>query len=57
MKEKRIFTKRMALYLTDKGCTLLRVVGDINIPHYKNWIFVNDEKLQSAIAEYMKEKY
>lgn len=56
MEEKRVFTKKMALYLTNKGCRLLRVVPDINIPHYKNWIFVNNEKLQGAIAEYMKEK-
>lgn len=55
MKEKRVFTKKMALYLTDKGFKPIRVVPDINKPNFKNWIFEETNSLLKEITNYTRE--
>lgn len=56
MKEYRVFTVRMAHYLTSKGFRFIRVVQDIKKPNFNNWIFEYSEELQAAIDEYLAAK-
>ena len=54
MAEYRIFTKRMAEYLTLKGFQYLRTVQDIRNPNYLNWIFEDSKELRDAINNFHK---
>ena len=54
MNEYRIYTKRMAEYLTAKGFEILQIVPSVLNPKYKNWIFKDSPELQLAITEYTR---
>lgn len=56
MKEYRVYTIRMAHYLTDKGFKILRTSQDVKKPHFLNWYFENSAELQAAINDYLAMK-
>ena len=51
--EKVIYTRKMALYLRNKGFKILRTVPDDKMPNFFNWIFEDTAELHDAINEYM----
>ena len=50
--EKVIYTRKMALYLINKGFKILRTVPDVKKPNFYNWVFEDTPELQTAISEY-----
>lgn len=50
--EYRVYTIRLARYLTDKGFKIVRTTQDVKKPEFINWLFEDSEELQNAIAEY-----
>lgn len=54
--EYRVYTIRMAQYLTSKGFTILRTSQDVKIPKFLNWYFEKTPELEKAVAEYLANK-
>lgn len=52
--KKTIYTRKMALYLRNKGFKILRTIPDQNIPNFFNWVFEDTEELREAMTEYTK---
>ena len=50
--EKVIYTRKMALYLRNKGFKILRTVPDDKMPNFFNWIFEDTQELHEAMSEY-----
>ena len=50
--EKEIYTRKMALYLRNKGFKILRTVPDDKMPNFYNWVFEDTAELQNAMTEY-----
>lgn len=50
--EYRVYTIRLARYLTDKGFNINRTTQDVKRPDYFNWYFDNTPELVKAIEEY-----
>ena len=55
-KTKTIYSLRLCEFLLDKGCELIKIKKHPFKPKYKCWVFVDDEKLQESIAEFMATK-
>lgn len=53
MNEYRVYTIRMAHYLTAKGFKILRTTQDVKKPQFLNWYFEYSTELQNAIDEYL----
>lgn len=56
MNEYRVYTIRMAHYLTAKGFKILRTTQDVKKPQFLNWYFENTPELSTAIDEYLAMK-
>lgn len=54
--EKKIFSRKLAVYLREKGCRIIRTEVNIYKPNFDVYIFEDDEKLQEALADYMAER-
>lgn len=54
MSTKKIFTKRMAVYLRKKGFKIVDVMVNSNKPQHDIYVFEDTAELQEAIAEFMK---
>ena len=50
--EKVIYTRKMALYLRNKGFKIWRTVPDDKMPNFYNWVFEDTPELQNAMTEY-----
>ena len=57
MKEKIIFTKKMAYELRKRGFKILRTEPDINRPEFDNYVFEDSDELQKAMAEISNKRY
>lgn len=55
--EYRVYTIRLAHYLTEKGFTILRTTQDVKKPEFLNWYFEKTPELELAIAEYLAAKH
>lgn len=53
---RRIYTKKMAMYLIKKGFKLVDVVEDVNKPWFYNWVFEDSKELQIAMAEFSSQQ-
>lgn len=53
METKIIYTRRMALYLRDKGHKIIQTVPDDKMPHFYNWVFEKTPELEADINAYM----
>ena len=56
MKTIRIYSKRLAEYLTTRDFKILKVVQDISKPNFSNWIFESTPELQEAMRDYFQLK-
>ena len=54
--EYRVYTIRLAHYLTSKGFAILRTTQDVKKPEFLNWYFEKTPELEAAIAEYIAAK-
>ena len=52
MKTIRIYSKRLAEYLTARDFKILKVIQDISRPTFSNWIF----ELRETMREYSQKK-
>lgn len=50
--ERRIYTKKMAMYLIRRGFKVIDIIADVNKPWFYNWIFEDSKELQIAMAEF-----
>lgn len=57
LKEKIIFTKKLALYLRNNGCKILRTRPNVQKPEFDVWIFEDSDRLQKYIKKYMDNIY
>ena len=55
-KTKVIYSLKLYDFLLEKGCELIKVKPHPFKPKFKCWVFVDDEKLQESIAEFMMTK-
>lgn len=56
LKEKTIFTRRMALYLRQNGFSIIRTEPNRQKPEFDVYIFNDTPQLQQAITEYTRSK-
>lgn len=56
MKTKTIYSIKMATYLRNHGCKIIRVEANPYKPEFDIWMFEDGKKLQSEIANYMSGK-
>lgn len=56
METKIIYTRKMALFLRDRGHKILKTIPDQTVPHFWNWVFEDTAALQSDITEYMNRR-
>lgn len=54
MFKKKIFTRRLAIYLYEHGCTILDTEPNRQNPEWDVWIFEDGTKLQNCMAEYIE---
>lgn len=54
--EYRVYSIKLARFLTDKGFDIKRTAQDVKNPNFINWIFDNTEKLQAALLEYKRQQ-
>lgn len=52
MTQRRIYTYKLADYLTKRGFNYISIVQDLVRPGYKNWLFADTPELEEAIQEY-----
>lgn len=52
---KKIYSRKMAVYLRNHGCKIVGVVANEYKPQYDVWLFEDGDKLQKEIANFMKE--
>lgn len=55
MKEYRVYTIKLARYLTERNFKIIRTVQDIKNPKYINWMFEYGPELVEAIENYERE--
>ncbi len=55
-KTKVIYSLRLMNFLVECGCELLEIRQHPHIKKYKCFVFVDNEKLQESIAEFMMTK-
>ena len=53
-KTKRIFTKKLAVFLRQNGCKIIRTEVNFKKPEYDVYVFEDTNKLQDLIAEFNK---
>lgn len=53
-KTKTIFSRRLALYLKEKGCKFVGTGMNPDKEGFYTWFFVEDENLDKAMDEYMR---
>lgn len=53
-KTKEIFSRKLAFYLKEHGCKVVATGINPDKPNFYTWFFVEDEKLQEAMDEYMR---
>lgn len=53
----RVYTMKMARYLTLKGFTIIKTAQDLKKPELLNWFFEDTEELHKAIDEYTIKYY
>lgn len=53
---KKIFFRKLAIYLREHGCKIIGTEVNRHKPELDVYIFENNEKLQAALASYMTEK-
>lgn len=53
IKTKTIYSLNLMNFLIDNGCELLEIRQHPHIKKYKCFVFVDNEKLQESIAEFM----
>ncbi len=56
MNEKKIFSKRMALYLRQHGCKIIKTEPNIYKPQFDVYIFKDTPDLQAAMTDYMNNR-
>ena len=56
MKTIRIYSKRLAEYLTARDFKILKVIQDISRPTFSNWIFEDTFELRETMREYSQKK-
>ena len=52
----RVYTLRMARYLTAQGFAFVKTSQDVKNPQFMNWYFEATPELVAAIDKYMSEK-
>lgn len=52
MSEYRVYTIKLARYLTDKGFIIKRTSQDVKKPEFLNWFFEDTAALREALEEY-----
>lgn len=57
MNEYRVYTIRLARYLTERNFKIVRTVQDVKFPKFVNWMFEYSRELEAAIEEYEREKH
>ena len=50
---KTIFSRKMAVYLRNHGCKIIRTEANRYKPEFDAWVFEDGEKLQTEITNYM----
>ena len=53
----RVYTMKMAKYLTQKGFKYVKTVQDVKKPDFYNWYFEKTPELLAAIDEYTNTYY
>ena len=56
MKTKIIYSRKMAVFLRNKGCKIVRTETNPYKPEFDIWVFEDDDILQNYIAEFMSHK-
>ena len=52
--EYRVFTKKLAMHLTNLGFKFIRTAPDLWKPQFINWYFEDTPELRQAIMNYTK---
>ena len=53
---KEIYSRKMAVYLRNKGCKIVGTKANPYKPEFDMWLFEDGEKLQSEITNYMNDR-
>lgn len=53
-KTKRIFTRRLAVFLRQNGCKIIRTEVNFKKPEHDVYVFEDTDKLQDLIKEFNK---
>ena len=53
---KKIFSRKLALYLRERGCKIIGTEVNKHKPNLDVYLFEDGEKLQAELANYMAEK-
>lgn len=53
METKKIFSKKLAIYLRKQGCKIIGTEPNTYKPQFDVYIFEDNVKLQDALASYM----
>lgn len=51
---KKIFSRKLAIYLREHGCKIIGTEVNRHKPNFDVYIFEDNETLQSTLAVYMK---
>lgn len=54
MTDYRVYTIKLANYLTSRGFTILRTSQDVKKPQFLNWYFSRTPELEAAVQEYLE---
>ena len=53
---KKIFSRKLALYLRERGCKIIGTEVNKHKPNLDVYLFEDGEKLQAELANYMADK-
>lgn len=53
MSKYRVYTIRLARYLTEKGYRIIGTTQDLKNPDFINWFFEDTPELLQAVEEYL----
>ena len=56
METKTIYSRKMAVFLRNNGCKIIRAESNPYQPEFDIWIFEDNDILQHYIAEFMNHK-
>lgn len=51
---KIIYSRKMAVYLRNRGCKIVRVEANPYKPEFDMWIFEDTQELRNAMNNFMK---